>query len=88
MAKKKRLLEEKQNMEQLITNDLKEEEKKNYLQNELNLLELQVTQLKSENNILENEVSDLLDANTNLKKSVDYCNAEIKGLTYNGTRRF
>jgi len=80
MAKKKRLLEEKQNMEQLITNDLKEEEKKNYLQNELNLLELQVTQLKSENNILENEVSDLLDANTNLKKSVDYLNEEIKGL--------
>ena len=45
-----------------------------------NLLELQISTLKSENIKLEYEVSDLLDANANLKKSLDYCNTEIKGL--------
>jgi FtsZ-binding cell division protein ZapB len=79
LAKKKRLLEQKETLTTSVElgESVKIEETHFH---QRNLLELQLTQLKSENDILENEVSDLLDANANLKKSVNYLNEEIKGL--------
>jgi len=79
MAKKKRLLEEKETLTTSVELDESVKIEETHF-HQRNLLELQLTQLKSENDILENEVSDLLDANANLKKSVNYLNEEIKGL--------
>ena len=79
MAKKKRLLEQKEN---LTTNvELDESVKIEETQfHQRNLLELQISALKSENVKLEYEVSDLLDANANLKKSVINLEKEVNDL--------
>ena len=79
MAKKKRLLEQKESLTTNVELDESVKIEETHF-HQRNLLELQLTQIKSENDILENEVSDLLDANANLKKSVNYLNEEIKGL--------
>ena len=79
LAKKKRLLEQKEN---LTTNvELDESVKIEETQfHQRNLLELQISALKSENVKLEYEVSDLLDANANLKKSVINLEKEVNDL--------
>lgn len=79
LAKKKRLLEQKEN---LTTNvELDESVKIEQTQfHQRNLLELQISALKSENVKLEYEVSDLLDANANLKKSVINLEKEVNDL--------
>ena len=79
LSKKKRLLEQKENLTTNVELDESVKIEETHF-HQRNLLELQLTQIKSENDILENEVSDLLDANANLKKSVNYLNEEIKGL--------
>lgn len=82
LAKKKRRLEENESTttttKNVELNDSFNNEETHFHQR--NLLELQISALKSENDILENEVSGLLDSKSNLKKSLDYCNEEIRGL--------
>jgi hypothetical protein len=79
LAKKKRLLEQKESLTTNVELDESVKIEETHF-HQRNLLELQISALKSENIKLEYEVSDLLDANANLKKSLDYCNTEIKGL--------
>ena len=79
MAKKKRLLEQKESLTTNVELDESVKIEETHF-HQRNLLELQISALKSENVKLEYEVSDLLDANANLKKSVNYLNEEIKGL--------
>jgi FtsZ-binding cell division protein ZapB len=79
LAKKKRLLEQKESLTTNVELDESVKIEETHF-HQRNLLELQISALKSENVKLEYEVSDLLDANANLKKSVNYLNEEIKGL--------
>jgi hypothetical protein len=79
LAKKKRRLEEKQNLTTNVELDESVKIEETHF-HQRNLLELQISALKSENVKLEYEVSDLLDANANLKKSVNYLNEKLKVL--------
>jgi hypothetical protein len=79
LAKKKRLLEQKESLTKNVELDKTFNTEETHF-HQRNLLELQISALKSENVKLEYEVSDLLDANANLKKSVISYEKEVNYL--------
>ena len=79
LAKKKRLLEEKENLTKNVELDKPFNTEETHF-HQRNLLELQVSALKNENDILENEISGLLDSKSNLKKSVINLEKEVNDL--------
>ena len=79
LAKKKRLLEQKESLTTNVELDESVKIEETHF-HQRNLLELQISALKSENVKLEYEVSDLLDANANLKKSVINLEKEVNDL--------
>ena len=79
LAKKKRLLEQKESLTTNVELDESVKIEETHF-HQRNLLELQISALKSENVKLEYEVSDLLDANANLKKSVISYEKEVNYL--------
>jgi hypothetical protein len=79
LAKKKRRLEQKENLTTNVELDESVKIEETHF-HQRNLLELQISALKSENVKLEYEVSDLLDANANLKKSVINLEKEVNDL--------
>ena len=79
LAKKKRLLEEKENLTKNVELDKPFNTEETHF-HQRNLLELQVSALKSKNNMLVSNITDLLDANDNLKKSVINLEKEVNDL--------
>ena len=86
LAKKKRLLEEKENLTKNVELDKPFNTEETHF-HQRNLLELQVSALKSKNNMLVSNITDLLDANDNLKKSVINLEKEVNDL-YSENEKF